>query len=136
LRLDCPAPKEEVDHWVGLSDKDQFSEFASGKLTFAQLKRSIAQRRFGVEYMTVDDYMQHNDPKFTAVDSGRKSYGGRCNRSLNHQPAAKPNKQNWYFQNRGRDEPKTKEIPTAPAADSSEVQGSPKKLKVKKTLWK
>ena len=58
LRVDCPAPKDEVDHWVSLSDKDQFSEFAAGQLTFAQLKRSIAQRRFGVEYMTVDDYLQ------------------------------------------------------------------------------
>lgn len=86
--------------------------------------------------MTVDDYLQHNDPAFTTKDSGLKSHGGRCNRSLNHQPAARPNKRNWYFQNKGRDEPHAKVIPTTVATDSSEILDGPHKPKVKKTLWK
>jgi hypothetical protein len=55
LKYDPTAPFDEMDHWLALSEKDQFKDYVSGKTTFAQFKASIADRRFKVKYTVFDD---------------------------------------------------------------------------------
>jgi hypothetical protein len=35
---DHTATQEEIDHWLALSDKDQFADYTSKKKTFSQLR--------------------------------------------------------------------------------------------------
>ena len=64
LPHDSTATREEINQWVELSDKDQFAKYASGKCTFAQLRKSVAERRFNVKYTVLDDLQDELHEKF------------------------------------------------------------------------
>ena len=55
---------EELDEWIELSDKDQFADYSSGKCTFAQLKKSVAERRFNIKYKVLEDMKDELHPMF------------------------------------------------------------------------
>ena len=38
LNYDATAPREELDTWLEICEKDQYSAYASGKITFAQFR--------------------------------------------------------------------------------------------------
>lgn len=50
--------KYELSEVLEHTEKEQFRQFRSGKITLDQLKARIAERRFGCKYLTMDDLRQ------------------------------------------------------------------------------
>lgn len=59
---------EELDEWIEISDKDQFADYSSQKITFAQLKQSVASRRFNINYKVLDDMKDELHPMFQGAE--------------------------------------------------------------------
>lgn len=64
LPYDPTATAEELNHWLALSEKDQFQDYVSGKKTFTQFRSSIASRKFKVKYTVLDDLKPELLPQF------------------------------------------------------------------------
>ena len=90
MRHDQSVPISEIDHWIGLCDKDHFIKYSTGEITFNQLKRLIAERKYNMKYVTLDDLREHLDPETIKAaqqqrkPGARKSAGNyRCSKSIN-----------------------------------------------------
>lgn len=64
LPNDPKATRAEMDHWLALSEKDQYLAYVDKKKTFAQLKSSISARKFNLHYTVLDDLIADLLPEF------------------------------------------------------------------------
>ena len=55
LPFDKTATQAELNLWLELCEKDQYADYTSGKITFAQFRSSVAQRKLYVTYTVLDD---------------------------------------------------------------------------------